>query len=307
MESKKHEVGVVVNPLSSRQPIVKAKSLLSSLKRLGYPYQLHLLSNEAFSPSNFDALNEVSPLIVIGGDGTVGSVLDLALRTNLESFLFGALPGGTGNDTAKFLNTTTVNSLIQAMIKTQHISLDVFSIKVRLVNGRIFERYFIANVLIGLFGQGVRETPSLLKILFGNTAYLLGILRSILRYKNFRSSIYCEGNCVYEGKTLAIFIGNVATTGGGVPLAPKATPEDGKIDVLVAENLARLKTLKALPVVLNGNHLTLPPVHYFTGRSVRMDLTDSHLGVDGEYLGRGRQLEITHETSVRFLSNRGPY
>lgn len=304
LKEENPEISIIVNPYASGNPFRRTRSLVKSLKRENLQYGLFNLSRASLSEETINSLRESSIIIIVGGDGTLGGVIDSLLKADEENIIFGTFPAGTGNDMAKYLETTNVGFLMQALKSNRQLLIDVFSVTIHHVGGKRIKRYFIANLLIGHFGLALKETSTLGKSLFGKTAYFIGILLAIFRYKNFRSRIYREGECVYEGKNLAIFAGNVATACGGIPLAPHSSPLDGQLDLLVAESLPRLATLHALPIVFQGEHLDISPVHFFTGKQFNMQLGTPHIGIDGEYVGKIKRLEIVHETTIPFLTNK---
>lgn len=295
------KIGIIVNPLSSQNPLKKTQSLIKALRGEHIPYQLHILPKEGLDEKTLNLLRNVVTLIVIGGDGTLGRVVDTIVRKDLGHIVLGTLPAGTGNDMAANLGTTTIPSLLEALMKGSKVSLDVFFTKVTLRDGTQIGRHFIVNLLIGHFGLALRKTSMFLKRSFGRDAYTIGVLLAILYYNNFYSQIFCEKECVYQGKNLAIVAGNLATTAGGVHLVPHASPTDRKIDLLVAANLSRLETLRALPVVLREEHLRLPPVRYYKGEEITMCLKYPPIGIDGEYIGKVQRVEITYATTLSFF------
>lgn len=304
MQIGKKKIGVIVNPSCGSLPN-GFYTFLSTIKKEKIPQiQIETLSALRLAEEDLVSLQDASILLVIGGDGSLGYVVDTLIQRGDEDKIFGTLPAGTGNDTAKYLSTLRWNDLLKALEIESTVPLDVFSLKIETVEGTTMKGHFIVNLLLGHFGRALKDTPAFSKHIFGTFSYYIGILLAIFRYRNFYSSIRCNGQEVYAGENLAIFVGNLATACGGVTLAPMASPNDGKIDLLVAEDIKRLETLRALPQVLQGKHLTHPAVHYFRGKKIVMDLEYPHLGVDGEYLGKVKHLEVSYKTTMPFLSRR---
>jgi diacylglycerol kinase family enzyme len=91
-----------------------------------------------------------------------------------------------------------------------------------------------------------------------------------------------------------ITIANGPRAGGGFLLAPDAQPDDGLLDVCVADQLGRLGILYLLPHAMRGTHKGKKPVTMLRGRHV---LIESERGVpghiDGEVLcTQGHRLEF---------------
>ena len=74
--------------------------------------------------------------------------------------------------------------------------------------------------------------------------------------------------------------------GGPVPVFPRASLDDGLLDVLVVRDLGLETALKCLVSVNWGGHTRVQGVEYFQTRQLRIE-GDAALELDGESKGRG--------------------
>jgi diacylglycerol kinase (ATP) len=79
---------------------------------------------------------------------------------------------------------------------------------------------------------------------------------------------------IIECRTNILAIANNIYAGGGMMFAPRARPDDGLLDVLIACHLSRAEVLRELPRIRKGTHLSNQKVRTFTARRVRVETLD---------------------------------
>jgi len=68
-------------------------------------------------------------------------------------------------------------------------------------------------------------------------------------------------------------------------LAPGASPYDGLLDVVIVEDVPKLRFLRLLPTVFKGRHVRLPYVHIVQAREIRVSADRSFtMYADGDPL-----------------------
>ncbi len=241
-------------------------------------------------------------LLVIGGDGTIRSAVE-GLVINEKKHKLICFPGGTGSELSIYANTTNISDLIQSLLFGRETDVDVFLARIKLVDNHYKEHYFIANLQIGHFALGVKDTPPLAKRLFYGSGYMVGILKAIIKRINRFAKIMAVNKEIYSGYIYAIHLGNVPTTRGGIPIAPLADPTDMKIDMMLAKALRRIEALKALPKALEGTHLSHPAVIYEQLDRLHVLSEGDHLAIDGEYLGMFKEIYVHHSGKIKLLYN----
>jgi YegS/Rv2252/BmrU family lipid kinase len=231
-----------------------------------------------------------SPIVAVGGDGTIHEVGVGILESGCDVAL-GIVPAGSGNDfahSALHLPPGPKEALAVAL-------------------GSTTRRFDVARLndgwLLNAFGAGIdanvawdvrdliqrRRTP-----LRGSALYTLSALRQIaFHYHRLpHLTITVDGERISAEVTMlaAVMVGPSA--GGGYHLTPEALPDDGWLDLCIARRMIRPKVLGALVLAKDGRHTKLREVRMLRGRSVQIHSPrpiQTH--VDGE-LQTGRQFDI---------------
>ena len=241
----------------------------------GKPYQTDLfeLPNPCSKEKIAGKISSSKPdmVIAVGGDGTLNYFINRYAGIQLPLVVF---KGGTGNDFHWLLyGDLIVEDQLQLVLNTTPRPIDV---------GRCNERYFINGVGIGLEGAVVKTLHGKAKRP-GKTSFLLSILQNIFTYRSKAYNIHSLEK-QFSGKKLLVDISNGRRAGGGFHIAPTAKADDGLLDIILAEALSPLQRLRYLPVIEKGKHLSLPFIHHFLTRHIRIECTEIvpyHL--DGEY------------------------
>ena len=91
---------------------------------------------------------------------------------------------------------------------------------------------------------------------------------------------------------------NHPTEGGGVPMAPRANAQDGKLSVCCVYGISRWKAFFLLPVLIMGKHEGKKGLDIVECESYELKLKQPMvLHGDGEYLGE--------QTSIRYTCEKG--
>ncbi len=204
-------------------------------------------------------------VVCLSGDGMVGAVAD-ALR-ELPEALLGILPGGRGNDFARVLGISADPVEACATIAGG------FSRRIDL--GEVEGQAFVGIASVGFDSDANRianEAPSWM----GGLVYAYGALRALLAWKPVRFEIELthSGTGDPPGERYA-FLGytvgacNSKTYGGGMRAAPGALLDDGLLDVMVLENVSKVRFVtRILPKVFSGRHVEEPNVRVFRAKEV---------------------------------------
>ncbi len=95
-----------------------------------------------------------------------------------------------------------------------------------------------------------------------------------------------------EPATLLVFA-NSQSYGHGMRMAPRASVDDGLLDIIFVRQTTRARLLRFFPTVFTGRHLQLPEVQYCQAPCLRVE-TEPAMDVyaDGEYICR-TPIEVT--------------
>ena len=84
---------------------------------------------------------------------------------------------------------------------------------------------------------------------------------------------------------------NFPWEGGGVPIAPGASAEDGYFSVCLAQDLSRRQVLAKLPRLALGKHIHTAGVTLLPASRVSVQLdTPQYVHADGEVAGKSRHV-----------------
>jgi len=191
----------------------------------------------------------------MGGDGIVGAV---AGEVRHGDGLLVVLPGGRGNDFARKLD----------------IPFDPVE-AVKLLQDGAERRVDLAEaggtVYLGILSAGIDSEVNRValetRLKLGTFVYTYGVLRAIARWKPATWKVAVDGE-VLDFPGYSVAVANSGVFGGGMYLAPDASLEDGKLDVVLIAQQSRLRYLRGLPRVFNGSHLKDPAVTLTQGSEI---------------------------------------
>jgi YegS/Rv2252/BmrU family lipid kinase len=223
-------------------------------------------------------------VVCLSGDGLIGVVADV-LR-EIPDALLGVLPGGRGNDLARVLgipaDAVQACAIIAAGFSRR---LDLGAVEPRTVTNlddahsewpaqRTGDRQTGGQAYVGIASVGfdseanriANEAPAWL----GALVYAYGALCALLRWHPARFEIELDPpgeRHSFAGYTVGAC--NSKTYGGGMRAAPGALLDDGLLEVVVLEDVSKLRFVtRILPKVFSGTHVHEPSVRVFRAREV---------------------------------------
>jgi len=269
---------VVLNPYSARwKARERWPEAALALKEAGIQFEMVEMEGpgDGILKAEEAVRSGYSPVIVAGGDGAIGEVVNGLYRQNPDGILgpLGILPMGTANDLAVNLGLPLDLNLAAKTIaagKTRRIDL-----------GKANELVFDNNSAVGLEPVVTLYNIRMVR-LKGVVRYLVAALRAIWQGPSWNATIRWDDG-EYKGPVTLVSVGNCAITGGLFRMAPAAEPDDGKLTFVHAYARSRLKMLTLLPRTITGTFVDDPAVHqYHTTRlTIEFD-TDSPIQLDGE-------------------------
>ena len=240
-------IRVILNGKTAGNPGLRAA--VHAVRREGYAVEVRVtwesgdaqrLTTEALAEAG---QARIDCIVAGGGDGTINEVFGAAYAAGLPpTCSLGILPLGTAND---FAHTAGVplqdpTAALQLAVKAKPQWIDI-----GVLNGRPF-----INVVSGGFGSRVTvETDPKLKEHLGKLAYVLTGISRFAELSANAGRFRGEGFS-WEGRFLAVAIGNGRQAGGGVPLCPEAVINDGLLDLTILPELDRTQRLEAVSRLL---------------------------------------------------------
>jgi diacylglycerol kinase (ATP) len=201
-------------------------------------------------------------VVVCGGDGSVQLAVERARALGLlDDLVLGIVPSGTGNDLAGALDLpTTPVELVELLASSRARTLDL------LVTDD--DRVVVNAVHVGV-GVDAAERASDLKDAAGRLAYPLGAVIAGVSAEGLEVRVEVDGGRVdLDRPALMVVVANGPTIGGGTPVAPAASPDDGQLDVVVVHAVDRTARLAFAAALLRGAHVDREDVVVARGASV---------------------------------------
>lgn len=222
-------------------------------------------------------------LVVAGGDGTVHRVVE-ALRSPAAGPCVAPLPIGTGNDFARALGfPPDPEEALAAALDGPARTVDLIAARVAGGASRA-----VNFVLGGIGGDVARHATGDRKRRWRRFVYARALLEELREVRPRRLVVRADGEEVSAGRHLAVLVANGPTLGGGIPAAPGAELDDGRLDLIAVRGRSTAGAAVLLARLAAGRHLDDARV---TRRRVRRVRVRGDAGVpfnaDGEPLGPG--------------------
>ncbi|WP_452228128.1 diacylglycerol/lipid kinase family protein [Lacinutrix sp. MEBiC02404] len=209
-------------------------------------------------------------IIACGGDGTINEVASCLVHTPI---IFGVIPIGSGNGLASHLKISKkIEDAIQTIINQNICKVDV---------GSINSHYFFSNTGIGFDAQVVKHYE-----LSGSrkfTSYLKATMKSLNTNKN--NATFTINNKTELTAPFMLFVSNSNELGYHVSLTPKASLQDGLLDILIVSKIGKLKALLFGFLVLFKKQQVLKEVKTYQDKNFTIshsENTSFQVQIDGE-------------------------
>jgi diacylglycerol kinase (ATP) len=233
-----------------------------------------------------DALSSGAKVVcAVGGDGTLHEVSNAVIDANpaLHATL-AVIPYGTGNDFARCVGLTgTVEQMCKVVASGVRKLVDVGVIE----GAGLPPTRFLVAAGTGYIADTALTVNKGIRFLRGMPAYLFGAVRTLSAFKPTVMTLQFDGAPPRTLNTMLISISNVATTGGGMRIAPGALCDDGLFEICLVRSLSKWTLLRQLPNVIKGLHIGHPAVEMITAKSVILQSSvPLNLWIDGEVFGK---------------------
>jgi len=227
-------------------------------------------------------------VVAVGGDGTVQEVVNGLLAAGDPAEL-GVVPVGTGNDLARSLGLPRDPGAAWTIAIGNGLrSLDV----ARATNGQGRVRWFASAGGIGFDAQVAAAMATRRGWRAGRAGYLLTTFGELRRFENRAVRMVIDG-VTHDRNVLLIAIANGEYYGGGMRIAPGASPQDGRLDICVVGDISRMAAVGQLRNLYRGTHVDHPAVSMHAGTELSIDGDDAtRIHLDGEPFG-GLPLHVT--------------
>lgn len=219
-------------------------------------------------------------LAVVGGDGTLASILEQVIGSDVPIAL---VPAGTGNDLARALGLdcgtpAAIAKAVEIALRGEAHAIDLG--EATCPDGR---RKFLTVTATGFDAQ-VSDLTNRLRWPKGPLRYYLALIIELVRLRPLPFTVRVDGE-LSAGPGILVAVGNTRCYGGGMPICPEADPSDGLFEVVHVGAIGRFTLLRLFPLLLRAAHLDRPEVHYTRGRVVEIEAPGLIAYADGERIG----------------------
>ncbi|NRQ50700.1 diacylglycerol kinase [Aeromicrobium stalagmiti] len=290
-------LALVVNPTSGRRRGVSIAA--RAAERLGQAGHTTVTIQGDDAPSARDQLKQaidagLHGVVVVGGDGALHGVLDHVADSDL---VFGLIPAGTGNDTARSLGIPVkdVDAAIDLIVAGHVRTIDL---------ARTDEAY-VATVVASGFDSKVNERANAMTWPRGNMRYNIAIVAELRAFQPLPFTLTLDGVTI-EREAMLVAVGNGPSFGGGLRICEGAELDDGLLDVVVINPVSKVKFLRVFPQLYRGTHVTLPEFERHLVREVTLSSPDIVAYGDGERLGPLPMTTTVQPGALRVFAPRPP-
>ncbi len=282
MLQRKKRLLLFINPTSGRgRGMVFLSQLTPVLQKDGWVVDVIVEH-----PSHLNDIGDVSQIhaiIVIGGDGTLRSVIErigeLAGLAQVPPLLVIGL--GTANLMQQHLKLVYTHDNFAEEIARMLRRMRVVHVDIASANNRLF----LLMAGCGFDAAVVHKLSSVRKGPITKWAYFFPIVHSLQKYHFPRISVDVDSKRVLNNQSAMVFVGNIPEYGTGSKILLKASSFDRKLDICIMPADSRKSLVYMWLKTFTGKHVDVDGVFYGTGREVSITGETAPLQIDGEAAG----------------------
>ncbi|MBN1296942.1 diacylglycerol kinase family lipid kinase, partial [bacterium] len=226
--------------------------------------------------------------LIAGGDGTVHEAVNglMADPSRAEECVIGQLPLGTGNDWIRSLGLPVrmgdVLDLVAAGRNRPHDG----GVVIFPDRDRERRRYFVTVCGIGFDAQVASSTDRKNRASTGGRWKYLASIFQCLRARVIARCLIDQSGQTIDTRCFSMTAAVGPYSGGGMCLSPRASFDDGLLDITVIGRVSMIEILFCFPLIYSGSIHRYPRVR--TWRTNHLTLTSDPvlpIHVDGEVCG----------------------
>ncbi len=280
---------LIVNPRAGRgrgRRILPEVLALLQPRIPGLEVRVSEYAGHAFELGRQAARAGCERILSIGGDGTPFEVVNglYAEGRPQRPVELGMIPAGTGNSFLRDFSIHSWRQAVQGILDGKRRQVDLVRIDYERERQQV--RQYYLNILgVGLIADILKLTNEKLKG-FGRFSYGLAVMLRLAKGMRNRLRLAVDGEKL-EIADSALVVSNSKFTGGGMRIAPMADTQDGKVDLVIFQEVNRRDILGIFARVFKGTHVGHPKVKTWRAAEITIDSEPQEmLMADGELLGR---------------------
>ncbi|UUF12904.1 MULTISPECIES: diacylglycerol/lipid kinase family protein [Flavobacterium] len=278
----------IINPISgSGKHNLSASYILSQFPKDKYKIEVDYTNQKKHAIELTKTAIAQNPdyIIACGGDGTINEVASSLIGTSIK---LGIVPVGSGNGLASNLNIPRDFDKAIAIIKKGHATaMDV---------GQVNDKYFFSNMGIGIDALIIKKYERAGKRTL--PAYIKAAMSSSLEFKTQKTIVHFD-NQMLEINPLMLFISNSNEMGYNMSLTPKASLQDGLLDMIVIPKLSFLEKIMLGFNVLRNSIEKFKKAQHFLVKEIQIEMP-SKIFIDSQIDGEQHNLK-TNKLNIKIL------
>jgi diacylglycerol kinase (ATP) len=233
-------------------------------------------------------------VIAVGGDGTFHEVVNGVMDAGGGARV-GLIAQGTGGDFRKTLGIEhRLDHYLKVLTAGRTQQIDVGKVRYRAEDGSEKSRWFVNILSCGMGGLVDRYVADAPAYVSGKAAYFGASVKALARCREGRLRATIDHMGMTQQRllrTYMIAICNGRYFGGGMKVAPMASLDDGKFEVVSIGAANKVAFAIHAQKIYDGSHLRAPGVEHFQCNAIDLDLENTDArdvflnDVDGEPLG----------------------
>jgi diacylglycerol kinase (ATP) len=222
-------------------------------------------------------------VVAVGGDGTLNEVVNGIARSDVD---LATLPLGTGMDFVRTYGIPTkFDDAVRVALGGSTRTIDAGRVRYRTWDGEEAERWFANVGSVGMSGAVAQRANGMSKALGGKVTFFYALTRVFVEWQNTEVRVKLDDG-ERRGRMHDVVVANGVWHGGGMKLAPDASPDDGFFDVVLIGDIGKLDFLTTAPKIYKGRHVAHAKVDVVRSKRVEVD-ADERLPIEleGEQVG----------------------
>lgn len=211
-------------------------------------------------------------IVAVGGDGTWSNVADRLVASGRDDVALGILPNGTGNDFSRNVgyDPRKPEEAVRVLAEGHTRAVDVGRVDTlsaaEHTPDRMEPRHFINLIGFG-FDVAVIDGAADARFLRGELLYKITALQQLFRFPGIVARVESGSGEVREAEHLMLTVSNGRFFGGGFPIAPDATVDDGRLHACIIGDASPFTRLRLFNLAERGRHVRAEQVEILDGGS----------------------------------------
>lgn len=269
------KVTLIINKISgkSRKHGVEYK-IVKRLSETGYDTDIKYTDGSSSARLAAEASKTSGLIVAVGGDGTIGEVINGIVRSGEDPELY-IIPAGTVNDYSRVLGLP-----LDMDVSAQNLSLPYETVEADVLRINDFNASYLAA--FGDFMESFTCVSSETKNKLGRFSYLTAGFRALITMKPFKVFLETE-NEKLESESLFTVAANISSVGSIKNLVPEAEIDDGFLHILNIEPVNAKEIMEVIILALSGKITEHEKVHYIKTGEVKMKTSGLKcMNIDGD-------------------------